>query len=80
MAAGCSRSPDAKHIADNARSWRATIDRAGAMMQARKLPPRYVKQVADAAEEELTKEKSGDAQTRAAIEAARRLRAQCESP
>ena len=77
--AGCAKQPDPQSIADKARSWRATIEVSGAMMRERKIPRRYVKQVAAAAEEELMKEQSDDAQTRAALLAARTLRARCES-
>ena len=78
LAAACSGKQDPDKIAKTARSWQASVDIASKMMNARKIPPRYAKQIADAAEEELTREKSDDAQTRAAIEAARKLRDACE--
>ena len=78
LVAACSRQSDGEKRAKTRESWAATINLATEELHAHKLPPRYVTQIAESAEEELKKEKTDDAATHAAIAAAQRLRAECE--
>lgn len=77
FAAACSGN-DAEKQLKSARSWQATLDVVAAAMRAQKVTPTYAKQVAEVAEDELQKSKSRSRETHDALEAARKLRAECE--
>ena len=71
--AACSGN-DPEKQAKSAKSWHTTIDVVATAMHAHKVSPRYAKQVAEVAEKDLEKNSSG----KDALEAARKLRDECE--
>lgn len=60
-----------------AHSWHASVDLAANALHAHRVTPRYAKQIADVAEDALKDQEDKDSQS--ALDAARKLRAECES-
>ena len=81
LMAACSGSSDAEKTLKTARSWSATLDLAARGLAQHDLSPTYVRQVAESAEREISKqlEDANDANVREAcrrvLDSARRLRA-----
>ena len=77
-AVACSGKNDPEKQIKAARSWHATVDLVATAMRVHKVTPTYAKQVAEVAEDELKKSKSLDRETSDALEAAQKLRDECE--
>lgn len=84
LTTACSGSDDAEKALKTAHSWSATLNLTARGLAHHELSPRYVKQVAEVAEREATKqlEDAKDDNARDAcqrvIDSAKRLRAACE--
>lgn len=66
----CSKGSDPEKIAKTARSWRATLR----VVSASAVAPTYKKQVAEVAESELSKLPASNADVKAALDDARKLK------